>query len=544
MYVLLSSRYALRGWHGLPFGLHDRKSGRNLLLDAESFHALSLCDGSTPILFPLVPAPLIDRVKSHIREGLAQICEPGTALPDDQAYRKTESRFTDLVQWSITGKYNLPCRHCYMDAPKAKYGELSTRQCLEIVDQFHAANVGRVALTGGEPLVRRDFWQIVDALIEKGIVLSQLYTNGVLLTDQTLAEFERRALRPTMVMSFDGIGSHDWVRGVAGAEDKAVEAISRAVQAGFPVSIETALYKGNLRRLKATYALLKELGIISWKVSRMMSTGAWARKGDQMDAPRQALFDAYLELGAHHHRDGAPFELALGGLYYGPKGSSLWMSPFNKFSGQADAAKQTACQSCRLHPYIMADGRLLPCIPMTGSQVEQDMPRLTETTLSRGLRGSAYFDRIDTRLDQVFVNNRGCRSCAHRFKCGGGCRAAAMTAGTDYFGADPDACFFFRNGYDEKLARKLKSSPASPMEIARARHAASLSKAPAAFIGSQIDRSQPPASERRTASAMAFQDRRRFGLACSLSQILCWRWRRCEASRGVMGNAMPLYLAG
>jgi radical SAM protein with 4Fe4S-binding SPASM domain len=486
----------------LPFGIRDRSTGHNSLLDAESFHALSLCDGKTPILFPLVSSPLIDRVNDLIGQGIAQVCDQGAVLDPDQAYRQTQARFVDLVQWSITGKCNLRCRHCFMDAPKAKYGELSTGQCLEFVEQFHAANVGRVALTGGEPLVRRDFWQIVDALMDNGIVLAQLYTNGVLLTDQTLAEFERRALRPTMVMSFDGIGTHDWVRGVAGAEDKAVEAISRAVQAGFPVSIETALYKGNLRRLKATYALLKELRIISWKVSRMMSTGAWARKGDQMDAPRPALFDTYLELGAHHHRDGAPFELALGGLYYGPKGSSLWMSPFNKFSGQADAAKQTACQSCRLHPYIMADGRLLPCIPMTRSPVERDMPRLTETTLSRALRGSAYFDRIDTRLDQVFANNRGCRSCAHRFKCGGGCRAAALTAGTDYFGADPDACFFFRNGYDEKLARKLKSSPASPMEIAQACHAASLSKAPAASTSARIDRGQPPASERETEIAV------------------------------------------
>ncbi|WP_323705690.1 radical SAM/SPASM domain-containing protein [Thiorhodovibrio frisius] len=445
---------------------------------------------------------MIDHIKLLIEQGIVDVCNPGQTLVDEQRYRQTQSRFVDLVQWSITGKCNLRCRHCFMEAPNAKYGELSTKECLRIVDQLDEANVGRVSITGGEPFVRKDFLHIIDSLQAKEIILAQLYTNGVLLNDAMLTEFERRQSKPTLILSFDGIGTHDWVRGLSGTEKRVIDVITRAVEAGFQVSIETAVYKENLDRLMATYDLMQNLGVVAWKVSAMANAGAWRREGGHRDASQQALFDTYLELAAHHHRDGAPFELALGGLYYGPKGSSLWMSPFNKFSGQADAAKQTACQSCRLHPYIMADGRLLPCIPMTGSLVEQDMPRLTETTLSRALRGSAYFDRIDTRLDQVFANNRGCRSCAHRFKCGGGCRAAAMTAGTDYFGADPDACFFFRNGYDEKLARKLKSSPASPMEIAQARHAASLSKAPATSTSARIDGGQPPASERRTGIAV------------------------------------------
>lgn len=469
MYAILSSRYALRGWHGLPFGLRDRVSGHNAPLDAESFRALSLCDGKTPILFPLFSAPLINRVTRLIREGIAQVCEPGATLREDQAYRRTESRFIDLVQWSITGKCNLRCRHCYLEAPNAKYGELSTEQCLEIVDQLHEANVGRIAITGGEPLVRPDFWRIVDALQSRDIRLAQIYTNGVLLDDRTLAEFQSRGLQPTLILSFDGVGAHDWLRGSAGAEDKARDAIARSVAAGFPVSVETAAHKGNLSRLIPTYAVLKGLGIRGWKVSAMMNTGGWTRERGQMDAPRTALFDTYLDLAMRHRRDGAPFELALGGVYHGLKDHALWRSPFRRFSGKSNTLARTVCHSCRIHPYVAADGGLLPCLPMTGTSAGHEMPKLTDTTLSRAMRDSVYFERIDTRVKQLFAENRMCRACAHRLKCGGGCRATALSAGVGYFGADPDACFFFKNGYDEKLQRKLKSKPVSLEEMARAR---------------------------------------------------------------------------
>ncbi|WPL16489.1 Antilisterial bacteriocin subtilosin biosynthesis protein AlbA [Thiorhodovibrio winogradskyi] len=484
MYAIISPRFALRGWHGLPFGLEDRANGINSPLDAASFQALSLCDGKTPIAFPLVSSSLIERVHRLIDAGVAQACDPGAKLAGEQAYRQTQARFIDLVHWSITGKCNLRCRHCYMEAPRAKYGELSTEQCLHIVDQLHQANVSRVAITGGEPLIRADFWRIVDALREKGIILAELFTNGVLLTDSTLAALRKRALSPTLVLSFDGLGTHDWVRGVAAVEEKVIEAIPRAVKAGFRVSIETAVYKGNLNRLMPTYALLKGLGISAWKVAGMMNTGGWRREGRHLTAPRTALYAAYLDLAARHRRDGAPFTLALGGLYYGAKGGSLWMSPFNKLSGQPDAVSQAVCLSCRIRPAIMADGRLLPCIPMTDTGVEREMPRLSETTLSQALRDSAYFDRIDTRVEQLFSRNRQCRACAHRLKCGGGCRASALAAGHgDYFGADPDACFFFKNGYDEKLARKLNAKPASALEITQARTRADRTQAARMAVG-------------------------------------------------------------
>ena len=65
---------------------------------------------------------------------------------------------------SITGRCNYRCKHCYLSAPSAKLGELPHETMLEIIEQLAACGVQQVSLTGGEPLVRGDWWQLVDAL--------------------------------------------------------------------------------------------------------------------------------------------------------------------------------------------------------------------------------------------------------------------------------------------------------------------------------------------------------------------------------------------
>lgn len=201
----------------------------------------------------------------------------------------------------------------------------------------------------------------------------------------------------------------------------------------------------------------------------MMNTGNWTREGGQCDVNFRDLYDTYLDLAARHRQDGAPLDIMLGGFYYGLKDSKHWMSPYNRFSGQENVCTRPVCQSCRVHPYIMADGTLLPCIPLTGTDIERNMPNLAATTFADALFRSEYFNLIDTRLERLYEENADCRTCEHRFKCGGGCRAAALTDTGNYFGNDPDSCFFFKNGYEERLALRLEDKPATPLEIAQAR---------------------------------------------------------------------------
>ncbi|WP_289466325.1 radical SAM protein, partial [Klebsiella pneumoniae] len=73
------------------------------------------------------------------------------------------ARYIRTAHWSITGRCNYRCKHCYMSAPDAKLGELSHETIMSIVQQLIDCGIYQVSLTGGEPLVRKDFMEIVDA---------------------------------------------------------------------------------------------------------------------------------------------------------------------------------------------------------------------------------------------------------------------------------------------------------------------------------------------------------------------------------------------
>ena len=125
------------------------------------------------------------------KDGLIWPCECGEKLLSDQEYRFYNNAFKEHVQWSITGKCNFRCRHCFMSAPHAAEGEPSFEQLMEMLDGFAACGIKGVSLTGGEPLIRRDFWQVVDAILERGMIIPYIYSNGFLVTDQFLDELEK-----------------------------------------------------------------------------------------------------------------------------------------------------------------------------------------------------------------------------------------------------------------------------------------------------------------------------------------------------------------
>lgn len=166
-YYKLKPQFVLRGWQRAPYGLL-KKGGRPLFISWKEMQALQLCNGKIDTSLSLIPQDIRDMLPLIEQNGIITRCEPGDTILPEQEYKCYPARYIRTAHWSITGQCNYRCKYCYMSAPDAKYGELSHEQIMDIVRQLIDCGVMEVTLTGSEPLVRRDFLEIVDALLEGG----------------------------------------------------------------------------------------------------------------------------------------------------------------------------------------------------------------------------------------------------------------------------------------------------------------------------------------------------------------------------------------
>jgi radical SAM protein with 4Fe4S-binding SPASM domain len=462
MYVKLNSEYVLRGWKGIPYGLVNTKTGSVEFLDAETFHLFEWLDGEINLDLVLM-TPGQKQFLAGLLEASAESPPQAAAFDQPrpveaiQRYRKSKGAYIQCVHWSITGGCNLKCRHCYMSAPRHKYRESGTEQCLALIRQMAEANVAGVTITGGEPLLRKDFWQLSDALSDAGIPILQLYTNGILIDDAFFENMKKRNLNFEFVLSFDCVDRHDWLRGIPGIEERTIAAIRSIRQKGYAVSIETALHSGNIDKLLPTYNLMKELGIGHWKTARIFDAGEW-KDTSFKTLPPETLYGEYTALLKKYIADGQPLSLQLDGFFAGSKGGGYGIPYIRPQAGtelpaelRAEGLEKHSCLSCRVHPYILPDGRLLPCPAYTGTAPEAELPNLYDagTSIADVYANSdgAFMRLVNIRSTEVIAHNESCVECEHRFECGGGCRACAVIDGNGVLGRDNARCHYFKEGF-------------------------------------------------------------------------------------------------
>ena len=108
--------------------------------------------------------------------------------------------------------------------------------------------------------------------------------------------------------------------------------------------------------------------------------------------------------------------------------------------------------------YISAEGRALPCMALSGMDIQKEFPLVTEMGLVNCLTDSFYMNFLDTRASRVLEHNPRCRECPHALQCLGGCRAAALElAPDDLLAPDEAACALFWGGWVEKIQQVMNS---------------------------------------------------------------------------------------
>ena len=146
MFYKLKENYLLRGWQKLPYALVDKRRRQPIFITAKEMRALELCNGQIDLSMPLISQEIRDMIPQIEKNGIISPCERGDAIAPEQEYKLYPARYIRTAHWSITGHCNYRCKHCYMSAPDAKFGELSHAQIMSIMQQLIDCGVMEVSL--------------------------------------------------------------------------------------------------------------------------------------------------------------------------------------------------------------------------------------------------------------------------------------------------------------------------------------------------------------------------------------------------------------
>ncbi len=210
-----------------------------------------------------------------------------------------------LVFWELTTGCNLRCLHCRASATDLMpTADLDFAQCCEVVDQVAEYAPLILVLSGGEPLWRRDVFDIARRAVSGGLRLA-LATNGTLV-DDSMAERIREAGITRVSVSLDGAGraTHDAFRGEPGAFDAAVAGLKHLRETGVSTQINTTVARHNVDQLPGILKLAQTLGAAAFHIFLLVPVGCGLKiaedqtiRGEEYERVLSWFYDRSLDSG-------------------------------------------------------------------------------------------------------------------------------------------------------------------------------------------------------------------------------------------------------
>lgn len=362
-----------------------------------------------------------------LRRALVNVLE-GIAYYGVQRPQTTIAPF--LVVWNFTHACNLHCKHCYQDAGKFSEDELTTEEAKKVIDEFYESGVVAIAFSGGEPLVRPDFFEVVEYAAKKGFYLS-LATNGTLLTKEMVKKIKDSGIEYVEI-SLDGFEKeHDEFRGLQGAWRKTCEGIRNCVEAGMDTCVATTVTKRNFRDIPKLLDFvendLKANRFIAFNfipVRRGKEIMADDLEPDEREELQRFLYSKLMDKSCRLNVLSTAPQYARIAMEFA-EGPAV-MTHFTNQAAMNIKGKTRelgefigGCGAGRLYCGLEPNGDIQPCVfmPIKIGNIRKDR-------LKRVWATSPILKKLRER-----ENFLGCGECKYRLVCGG-CRARAY----GYFG--------------------------------------------------------------------------------------------------------------
>jgi len=188
------------------------------------------------------------------------------------------SRNPMLVYWEMTQACGLACKHCRAEAmPTANPLELSTEQSKRFLDQLvqFGDPLPHLILTGGDPLSRRDIYELIDYANGLGLEISITPSATPELTNEAITKLKEHGIQ-SLGLSLDGscAEKHDAIRAVPGTFERTMEAARHCGKLGLPIQVNTLVAEETAADLPAIYRLLcSSFPVMRWSLFFLISVG-------------------------------------------------------------------------------------------------------------------------------------------------------------------------------------------------------------------------------------------------------------------------------
>lgn len=342
-----------------------------------------------------------------------------------------------VVVWNVSRTCNLKCMHCYSDSDAIAYpGELTTEQGRALLDDLASFGVPAVLLSGGEPLARRDLFELAEYGRSLGLKFT-LSTNGTLI-DEKKAERIREIGFAYVGISFDGMGAtNDKFRGVAGAFDRALRGIRNCKAVGQKVGLRLTLTPATVSDLDKIFDFIEAEDIDRACFYHLVPSGRGRSATTLPHADARNAVDRIFRRTREFAAKGRPREILTVDNH--TDAAYLYMTLRNQDAQRAANAYELLTWN---GGGANSSGIGIADIDTQGNvHPDQFLQAVTLGNVKERKFSEIWTDGRNQTLSELRDRNGRlhgrCAECAYLSMCGGNFRARALNATGDLWASDP-----------------------------------------------------------------------------------------------------------
>lgn len=306
---------------------------------------------------------------------------------------------------------NLRCRHCLVSAGKELEEELTTEEIKKLVDEAVVLGVKRFYITGGEPFIKDDIFELIKYITKDKNCELIILTNATLFDNKKISAMEEiKGPKLVIQVSLEGPNAeiHDRLRG-KGNFDKVVKGIKKLIGIGITPIVSTALNKYNEKNIEDISRFLSKLGLKEHNILWMHAKGRGADNLNELYVPPDKITRAMKKLRRAY------------------KDQKIILDNAESLKVRARAKrgrKNDLCNNCYKKVCVNSDGHVYPCASFNGDR-QFDAGSVREKSLKDIWLNSNVMARCRENSVQKKTE---CSLCYLKYFCGGGCTSHSYYA--------------------------------------------------------------------------------------------------------------------